>query len=510
MFLILDNLISNACCYELDHSIMELKVHIEKTLRIVCGLNEQTTVQDVIIALAHSLKQTGRFYLIEKLNHLTSQIKNEKTDKHKKKLSSRLASKHGKNNQIFVSNSNARVMSPNERPIELLKNYSNIFASQNKSYEVEFHLIRSTSDRPEQVASELIEQINELNASSISEFINEESEIETSQSTISSSGGGGGGHDSGGHRSSTSSNSSYSSNPTNGDEMTFNFKTNASSLLENIGHQQKLLQDQASKLEKLLKKIEKYEIVHIELSQENEIFKKKLSQLEHANQINTAKLIELENDTNENLLKKEVELAEFLQAQREYYERKLSNCKFKLESNQKILIDLEISLQAIKDDFNETKNINDEFIHEYTESLKQAELNKTRLEDLNTSLMSLDQHLLQKLDQIKMLEEEFGMLKEEPSVMYEDNDENLVNSDSFSSTSSNISCSSSSSDFLAPLFESKHENRDLCNDSNNSLKNQNINSSNALMFNSCNSEIRNGFKILDKSSSIEFDHIYYF
>ena len=79
IFLILDSLISNVCCHELDHPIMELKVHIEKTLRIVCGLNEQTTVQDVIIALAHSLKQTGRFYLIEKLNHLTSQNKNEKT-----------------------------------------------------------------------------------------------------------------------------------------------------------------------------------------------------------------------------------------------------------------------------------------------------------------------------------------------------------------------------------------------------------------------------------------------
>ena len=189
---------------------MELKVHIEKSLRVVCGLNEQTTVQDVIIALAHSLKQTGRFYLIEKLNHLTN-TNNEKSDISKRKLSSRVKPKNT-TNQIFICNSKARVMSPSEHPIELLRNYSNLFDCQSKPYELEFHLIRSTSERPDQVASELIEQINQLNASSsITEYLDEESEIETSHSTTCS------------NNSNNSNCSSYSTS--NGDEMTFTFKT---------------------------------------------------------------------------------------------------------------------------------------------------------------------------------------------------------------------------------------------------------------------------------------------
>ena len=474
---------------------MELKVHIEKSLRIVCGLNEQTTVQDVIIALAHSLKQTGRFYLIEKLNHLKNR-NNEKSDINKRKLSSRIKPKNT-TNQIFVSNSKARVMSPSEHPIEILRNYSNLFDCQSKPYELEFHLIRSTSERPDQVASELIEQINHLNASSsITEYLDEESEIETSQSTTCS------------NNSNNSNRSSYSTS--NGDEMTFTFKTNASSLLEDIGHQQKMLQDQASKLENLLKKIEKYEIVHIELSQENEIFRKKLNQLEQANTVNTTKLIELEHDTNENLLKKEMELAEFLQAQREYYERKLNNCKFKLENNQNILNDLEISLQSIKNDFDTTANINDDFIDDYNESLKQAELNKTRLEYLNMSLINLDQHLLEKLEQIKMLEEEFQELKEDSNVTFEHDDEILVNSDSFSSSNSNISCSSSSSDFLAPLFDTCESPQVFNDEDLVLLKTQNKHLDNELKLKNYNGEIRNKFNILDKSSSIQFDHIYYF
>lgn len=45
---------------------MELKVWDDGIQRVVCGLTEDTTCQDVVVALALATKQTGRFTLIEK------------------------------------------------------------------------------------------------------------------------------------------------------------------------------------------------------------------------------------------------------------------------------------------------------------------------------------------------------------------------------------------------------------------------------------------------------------
>ncbi|XP_043279497.1 ras association domain-containing protein 8 [Venturia canescens] len=45
---------------------MELKVWVEGIQRIVCGVTELTTCQDVVYALAHATAQTGRFTLIER------------------------------------------------------------------------------------------------------------------------------------------------------------------------------------------------------------------------------------------------------------------------------------------------------------------------------------------------------------------------------------------------------------------------------------------------------------
>ena len=45
---------------------MELKVRVDGMLRVVCGVSEQTTCQEVVIALAHAMGRTGRFTLIEK------------------------------------------------------------------------------------------------------------------------------------------------------------------------------------------------------------------------------------------------------------------------------------------------------------------------------------------------------------------------------------------------------------------------------------------------------------
>ncbi|KAG5311948.1 RASF8 protein, partial [Pseudoatta argentina] len=46
--------------------MMELKVWVEGIQRIVCGVTETTTCQDVVYALAHATAQTGRFTLVER------------------------------------------------------------------------------------------------------------------------------------------------------------------------------------------------------------------------------------------------------------------------------------------------------------------------------------------------------------------------------------------------------------------------------------------------------------
>jgi Ras association domain-containing protein 7/8 len=45
---------------------MELKVWVEGIQRIVCGVTETTTCQDVVFALAHATGKSGRFTLIER------------------------------------------------------------------------------------------------------------------------------------------------------------------------------------------------------------------------------------------------------------------------------------------------------------------------------------------------------------------------------------------------------------------------------------------------------------
>lgn len=45
---------------------MELKVYVEGIQRIVCGVSESTTCQDVVFALAHATGKIGRFTLIER------------------------------------------------------------------------------------------------------------------------------------------------------------------------------------------------------------------------------------------------------------------------------------------------------------------------------------------------------------------------------------------------------------------------------------------------------------
>ncbi|CAG5107702.1 Oidioi.mRNA.OKI2018_I69.chr1.g3451.t1.cds [Oikopleura dioica] len=45
---------------------MELRVWVDGTQRVVCGITEQTTVQEVVIALAQATGRTGRYTLVER------------------------------------------------------------------------------------------------------------------------------------------------------------------------------------------------------------------------------------------------------------------------------------------------------------------------------------------------------------------------------------------------------------------------------------------------------------
>jgi Ras association domain-containing protein 7/8 len=82
---------------------MELKVWVEGIQRVVCGVTDATTCQDVVIALAHATGKTGRFTLIEKWRE------------------------------------NERLLSPSERPLRVLHKWG--------EYASDVHFILRHSDR---------------------------------------------------------------------------------------------------------------------------------------------------------------------------------------------------------------------------------------------------------------------------------------------------------------------------------------------------------------------------
>ncbi|XP_062405317.1 ras association domain-containing protein 7-like isoform X2 [Sardina pilchardus] len=53
---------------------MELKVWVDGVLRVVCGLSEDTTCQQVVIALAQAIGQTGRYVLVQRLRETERQL----------------------------------------------------------------------------------------------------------------------------------------------------------------------------------------------------------------------------------------------------------------------------------------------------------------------------------------------------------------------------------------------------------------------------------------------------
>ncbi|XP_041052436.1 ras association domain-containing protein 8-like [Carcharodon carcharias] len=55
-------------------TVMELKVWVDGVQRVVCGVSEETTCQEVVIALAQAIGQTGRYVLIQKLRDSERQL----------------------------------------------------------------------------------------------------------------------------------------------------------------------------------------------------------------------------------------------------------------------------------------------------------------------------------------------------------------------------------------------------------------------------------------------------
>ncbi|XP_015417892.1 PREDICTED: ras association domain-containing protein 7 [Myotis davidii] len=53
---------------------MELKVWVDGIQRVVCGVSERTTCQEVVVALAQAIGQTGRFVLVQRLREKERQL----------------------------------------------------------------------------------------------------------------------------------------------------------------------------------------------------------------------------------------------------------------------------------------------------------------------------------------------------------------------------------------------------------------------------------------------------
>lgn len=95
---------------------MELRVWVDGTQRVVCGVKLTTTCQEIVFALAHATQQAGRFTMIERWRN------------------------------------NERLLSPNEQPLVTLQRWGD------HMNEVEFILRKTSTDIPPPNASPILNQ----------------------------------------------------------------------------------------------------------------------------------------------------------------------------------------------------------------------------------------------------------------------------------------------------------------------------------------------------------------
>ncbi|XP_034032750.1 ras association domain-containing protein 8 [Thalassophryne amazonica] len=129
---------------------MELKVWVDGVVRVVCGLSEETSCQDVVIALAQAIGQTGRYVLIQRLRDTERQLL--ATERPLESLAK--LGQHGSEVQFFLrrtgpSTSDGAV-SKQERPspLPLLKNFEPELSKRSQPKKSHtFNLGPSTSPR---------------------------------------------------------------------------------------------------------------------------------------------------------------------------------------------------------------------------------------------------------------------------------------------------------------------------------------------------------------------------
>lgn len=453
---------------------MELKVSVDNSIRLICGLKTDTTVQEVIFALANSIQQTGRFYLIEKVTPPPPPPPSQSLFQNQTQL-------------IIRYNRMPRILSPNEKLIDILNRVSN------KNELIEFHLFKSkyinTDKHTEKlIEAELITKLRSL--SNKNEFIlptnhNHNSFYLNNKPTSSSS----------------INSSSADSAITDSSSLQ---TTTTDCLFKNIHSQQMTLEEQSVKLDDLFKLIESYEIANLQLSQENESFKMKLMNLEAINLMNTSKLGELEQDTNEETLLKETELNDYLKAQRDYYERKLNDLQASIETKKQEALNLNNQLIEMNKEFENEKRAETERISsELNESNKQSELNAFRLDYLERSAQNIENCLNEKYKLIDLLESEIDNNNNNNKLEEETSSINSIES----SSSSMSSCSSCSSTGGGDLNVKRIE---IINKTSSNNNMQHIRSNKSLV-DSTHKKIRSIKQANLKSFKLnKFDSIHYF
>ena len=390
---------------------MELRIHYKDLSKIVSGVCVETTVREIIMALTNCLKITGRFYLIE---HSNDGIINK----------TRLMDPTEKLLQLIDKNSKFLDKPINKFDYYLYKSVYSNNETNEKLIENEINQILSSfkSDNQKNLFYSSITSSSKKNV-----FFNN-SNMSTASSKYDEI------------ISSSISESDKGLKSENKDPMSY-----PSSSTDLINIKQLKQDNQSSKLNHVFKKIEIQEIDHINLYEENEYFKSKLSDLEKLNDINVRKLEELDKETRQLFRIEEKELNEILTVERDNLEKNISHIqsvidnKILQESSLKKQIELlnidilkkskiveEDQLICVNDKIKETIRIFD---------LNNAKLNFLEYAILNLENLSNEKHHLIKLMETQ-LEHQTG--NKNDSTNMQKNKDNINENNDFNNNNKNV------------------------------------------------------------------------
>ena len=187
---------------------------------------------------------------------------------------------------------------------------------------------------------------------------------------------------------------------------------------------------QTNKIDQMLKEIQDYEITNSNLIRKTELttkelIKRKMLILDLKNCMNKKKLHKLETskeEVDEAILNKEIELNLFLNAQHDYYKRKLELAKLNLDSLEndydKLKTEYNFLIDTLPINYHEEdqnlytsySKLNDRIAQDCSESCRQYETNKAQFNYLESSMISLDETMKNKSKIIQNLEAELQNL----------------------------------------------------------------------------------------------------